>query len=112
MSEFVLLFRRDYKTKEVQPTPEQMQEHLKHWSEWFGNLASNDLLARPVQRLDAEGRIVRQDGVVGNGPYVELKESVGGLVIIKANDYDEAVEIAASCPVLELGGNVEIRMGV
>jgi len=111
MSEFVLIFRRDYKTKEVQPTPEQMQEHLKHWAEWFGNLATNGLLARRVQRLDAEGRIVRGDNV-GNGPYVELKESIGGLVIIKANDYDQAVEIAESCPVLELGGNVEIRMGV
>jgi len=111
MSEFVLIFRRDYKTKEIQPSPEQMQEHLKHWAEWFGNLASNDLLARPVQRLDAEGRIVSKNSV-NNGPYVEVKESVGGLVIIKANDYDEAVEIAESCPVLELGGSVEIRMGV
>jgi len=112
MSEFVLIFRRDYKTKEVQPTPEKMQEHLKHWQEWFGNLATNDLLARPVQRLDAEGRIINKDKEVSNGPYIELKESIGGLVIIKAKDYEEAVEIAESCPVLELGGNVEIRQGI
>jgi len=112
MSEFILIFRRDYKTKEIQPTPELMQDHLKHWAEWFTNLAANDMLARPVQRFDSAGRVVRKDNNVKTGPYVELRESIGGLVIVKANDYDEAVEIAESCPVLELGGNVEIRMAV
>ncbi len=41
---------------------------------------------------------------------MEIKESIGGLVIIKANDYDEAVEIAQGCPILKLGGTVEVRM--
>ena len=112
MSEFVLIFRRDYKTKEVQPTPEQTQENLKHWQEWFAQLTANDILARPVQRLDPEGRISGQYNSVQTGPYIESKESVGNVVFIKAADYDEAVEIAKGCPILEVGGNVEVRAGL
>lgn len=109
MSEFILIFRRNYQSKELQPAPEQIQEHLRKWQEWFNNLAVNDLLARPVQRLDAQGRLLRSGPEALSGHNTELRESVGGLVIIKANDYDEAVEMAESCPVLELDGNVEIR---
>lgn len=111
MSEFILIFRRDYKTAELQPSPEQLQEQIKHWQDWFTSMADNDMLSRPVQRLDSAGRLVGSDQSVSTGPYVEIKESIGGLVIAKANDYDEAVEIAESCPILELGGNVEIRQG-
>jgi len=112
MSEFVLLFRRDYKTKEIQPNQDQMQEHLKHWQAWFGGLAAGNKLTRPVQRIEQDGRISKQYNSVLTGPYIEVKESIGGLVFIQAADYDEAVEIAKTCPVLELDGSVEIRMGL
>jgi len=112
MSEFVLIFRRDYQTKEIQPNPEQMQDHLKHWQQWFGSLAENDRLTRPVQRIDQQGRISGQYNSVQTGPYTEAKESIGGLVFIRAADYDHAIEIAKTCPVLELDGSVEIRMGL
>jgi hypothetical protein len=111
MGEFILIFRRDYKTASAQPTPEKLQESLTRWQEWFGKLAAEDKLARPIQRLDASGKLVRSGEVVENGPYIELKESIGGLVIIRASSYEEAAEVAKGCPALELGGNVEIRMG-
>lgn len=110
MSEFVLIFRRDYKTAEIQPSPEQFQEHLKHWQDWFGSLA--DILTRPIQRIEPDGRISGQFNSVQTGPYIEVKDSIGGLVFIKADDYDAAVEIAKTCPILELDGSVEIRMGL
>jgi hypothetical protein len=47
-----------------------------------------------------------------NGPYAEVKESIGGLILIRAVDYAVAAEIAKGCPILALGGNVEIRMAV
>lgn len=111
MGEFILIFRRDYKTASVQPAPDKLQESLTRWQEWFGKLAAEDRLSRPIQRLDAAGKVVRSSDVVESGPYIELKESIGGLVIIRASNYEEAVEVAKGCPVLELGGNVEIRMG-
>ena len=108
MNEFLLIFRRDFKTKETQPSPEELQQHLQQWQNWFGSLAAQDKLARPLQKWDGQGKLVNSN----KGPFVEIKESIGGLIIIKAKDYDEAAEIAQGCPVLNFGGNVEIRMAV
>jgi hypothetical protein len=110
MNEFLLVFRRDYKTKEIQPSPEQLQAHLNRWREWFNDLKARDLLARPLQPWESMGKVLKQDKSVTDGPYAEIKESIGGFVIIKAGSYDEAVEIAKGSPILELGGSVEIRM--
>lgn len=110
MNEFLLIFRRDFASKEAQPSPEQLQASLKQWQDWFGSIAAQDKLARPLQRWDGEGRIVKPNKTVINGPYAEIKEAIGGLIIVKANDYEEAAEIAKGCPILQLGGNVEIRM--
>ena len=112
MNEFVLIFRRDFSTKETQPSPQELQESLKLWQDWLGGIAAQDKLAKPLQRWDGTGKIVTTNKSVINGPYVEIKESIGGLIMIKAADYDEAVAIANGCPILDLGGNVEIRMAV
>jgi len=111
MKEFLFLFRRDFNTRENQPTPEELKMHLDHWQEWFGRLAEQGILARPPQQWDGQGRIVSQGKSVVNGPYAEIKESIGGMIIIKAADYEAAEKIAMGCPILELGGTVEIRMG-
>lgn len=111
MKEFLLIFRRDFLNKEAQPSPDALQEHLMHWQEWFGKLKANDSLARPLQRWDSKGMVVNTKGVT-NGPYVEIKEAIGGMIMIKANSYEEAASIAKDCPIIELGGNVEIRMAV
>lgn len=112
MNEFLLIFRRDFVTKETQPSPEELQQHLQQWQNWLGSLAAQDKLARPLQRWDGKGKLVNSGKGITDGPFVEIKESIGGLIIIKAKDYEEAAEIAQGCPVLNFGGNVEIRMAV
>jgi hypothetical protein len=47
--------------------------------------------------------------MITNGPYVETKETVGGYTIIKANDLKEATELAKGCPIVTVGGSVEVR---
>jgi hypothetical protein len=108
MSKFLLVFRRDYQTPELQPGPEQRREHLKHWADWFRSLAAQDKLAHPVQRLDEEGKVLTDQQVV-KGPFIARRNSVGNLILLRARDYQEAVELAQGCPVLDLGGTVEIR---
>lgn len=112
MEEFLLIFRRDGITKEIQPSPEQMQNQFKQWQDWFSKLAAQNKLSRPLQRWDRDGKIVRADKNVINGPYAEIKESIGGMIFVSAVSYEEAVEIARGCPVLDIGGNVEIRKAV
>jgi len=110
MNEYLLVFRRDYKTKEIQPTLEAMQEHLTRWQVFFSSIKKK--IARPIQRFDPAGKIVTHDKSAADGPYAEVTQSIGGLVIVNAADYDEAVAIAQACPILDLGGTVEVRQGV
>jgi len=107
MNEFMMLFRSagygDY-----QPSPEEIQETIKKWQDWIGGIAAQGKFSSTNQ-LGQEGKVVKPDQTVTDGPYAELKEMIGGYVIVKASSIDEVVEMAKGCPVLEIGGNVEIR---
>jgi hypothetical protein len=112
MKEFLLVFRRDFVSKEAQPSPEQFQNMMKPWQDWMGSLAAQNKLVDPGNRLAQEGRVVKPKNVVTNGPYVEIKEAIGGYIIIRANSFDEAAELSKGCPILAIGGNVEVRLVV
>jgi hypothetical protein len=43
-----------------------------------------------------------------DGPFMEAKEGLGGLVVIEARDLNEAVRIAATIPYARIG-SVEVR---
>ncbi len=109
MKEFLLVFRRDFVANEAQPSPEQMQAMMKHWQDWMGGLAAQNKLASSGNRLGSEGRVVTPDKMITNGPYVEIKEAIGGYIIIKAGSIDEAAELSKGCPILAIKGNVEVR---
>jgi hypothetical protein len=52
-----------------------------------------------------------QDGrtLTTDGPFVELKEAIGGFLIYEADSLDAAIELAARVPAARLGGAVEVR---
>ena len=52
-----------------------------------------------------------QDGktLTTDGPFVELKEAIGGYLLFEADDLDAAIELAARIPAARLGGAVEVR---
>ena len=52
-----------------------------------------------------------QDGktLTTDGPFVELKEAIGGYLMFEADDLDAAIELAARIPAARLGGAIEIR---
>ena len=64
-----------------------------------------------AQPLSETGRKVTGDKkVVTDGPFMEGKEVVGGYLICKADNYDEAVSISKGCPIFEFStGVVEVR---
>ncbi len=107
MNEFMMIFRHvpnpDYK-----PTPEDIQAEIKKWQDWIGGIAAQGKFSSTNQ-LSYEGKVVQSDRMVTDGPYAEVKEIIGGYLIAKAENFGEAVEMAKSCPVLEIGGHVEVR---
>jgi hypothetical protein len=44
-----------------------------------------------------------------DGPFIGMKEAVGGWFIVEADDLDAAIEVAARVPAARYGGAVEIR---
>ena len=44
-----------------------------------------------------------------DGPFVEIKEAIGGFLFFDADDLDAAIELAARIPAARLGGAVEVR---
>jgi hypothetical protein len=108
MKEFLLVFRNDYKSM-PKGSPEEMQAIMKQWMDWMGGIAAQNKLADKGNRLGSEGKVVRPNNVVTDGPYTEIKELIGGYISVKAASYDEAVEMAKGCPILLVGGNVEVR---
>ena len=44
-----------------------------------------------------------------DGPFVEIKESIGGYMLFEADDLDAAIALASRVPAARLGGAVEVR---
>lgn len=106
MKEFILLFRRPDINN---ASPSDMEALLKKWQEWLGGLAAEGRMVQAPLRLNPDGKVLKPGGVVTDGPFVEIKELLGGLIIVKAADMEEAITLAHGCPVLTIDGSVEIR---
>ncbi|PUZ29341.1 transcription initiation protein [Chitinophaga parva] len=109
MEEYIMIYRGDQAALAT-ASPEVMQARTKSWMDWIGGIAAQNKLASVGNRLAPEGKVVRPQGVITDGPYTEVKESVLGYSVIKAASYEEACQIASGCPVLLGGaGTVEVR---
>jgi hypothetical protein len=112
MSEYILLFRSSEAAQaEVIGTPERAQKTLEVWMNWIQTLEAGGHLAHRGKSLQRTGKVVRADKTVTDGPYIEVKDLVLGYIVVKAASLDEAVAVAATCPiVIGGGGSVEVRL--
>lgn len=107
MKEFRMIFRHT-PVDDFQMSPEQMQTSIKHWQDWIGGIAAQGKFI-VTNHLGFEGKFLKPDNVITDGPYAEVKEIVGGYISVKANSLDNALSLAEGCPVLFHGGHVERR---
>jgi hypothetical protein len=54
-------------------------------------------------------RVENGKALTTDGPFVGMKEAIGGYFLLEADDLDAAIEIAAGIPAARLGGAIEIR---
>ena len=76
--------------------------------------ASGHLLMSEPLNLPREAITVQvRDGKMSttDGPFMETKELLGGIILIEARDLNEAVRIAAGIPFAKLG-HVEVRPAI
>lgn len=108
MKDFLLVFRSDSNAMPKR-TEQENQANTKLWMDWISGIAAKNKLTDSGRPLLPGGKVVKPNNVVTNGPYAEIKETIGGYTIVKADSYDAAVELAKGCPILADGGNVEVR---
>ena len=92
------------------PRPEEEQKRI--YAEWGEVNKTPGLTGGLPMGLPENATTVRvQDGktLTTDGPFVEIKEAVGGYAVLEADDLDAAIEVAARIPTARLGGAVEIR---
>lgn len=103
----MLIFRHEDGNKVA--SPEQIQIWMKQTMDWIGGIAAQNKFSGG-KGLSTEGRVLKFNNVITDGPFAETKESIAGFIIIKAKDFDDAVSLAKDCPMLQGEGNtVEVR---
>ena len=108
MEEFMLIFRHEDGQKLV--SPEQMQIWMKQTMDWVGGIAAQNKFVLGNGLPFDGSKVVHHNKMVTNGPFGDVKETIGGYIIVKANSVDEAVEFAKGSPILQGEGNtVEVR---
>ena len=108
MKEYMYIFRggdQGLATK----TPEEFQVHMQKWQTWMQDLAdSGNLLSG--QPLMSSGKTILEDGSkVIDRPLAEGKELIGGYLLVKTNNEEEAIALAKGCPIFEHDGTLEMR---
>jgi hypothetical protein len=110
MSAFVYLYRRDEAVSRASMTsPEQMQKSMQKWMAWMKELAEKGHIKDQGHPLENSGKVVKGKRAITDGPYAESKDMIGGYTLIEAADLSEAAELSLGCPILEVGGLVEVR---
>ena len=108
MEEYALIFRHEDGTKIA--SPEQIQIWMKKTMDWINGIAAQNKFVSGTGLPFDEARIVHHNKTVTNGPFGDIKETIGGFIIVRAESVEEAVEFAKGSPVLQGEGNtVEVR---
>lgn len=111
MEEYALIMRHQDGTKIA--SPEQMQVWMKQTMDWINGIAAkNKFVSGTGLPFDGARVVTNKNGkpVVTNGPFGDIKETIGGFITVRADSYEEAVEFAKGAPVLQGEGNsIEVR---
>jgi hypothetical protein len=93
----------------VERTEEEQKQIYADWAEL--NKTPGLTGGLPLTPAENATTVRVQDGrtLTTDGPFVELKDAVGGYCIVEAEDLDAAIEVATRVPAARLGGAVEIR---
>jgi hypothetical protein len=102
-----------YQGEAIERQAELAEEEQKQvYADYQGINQMPDVTTVPPMGLPQNATTVRVEGgrtVTTDGPFVGMKEALGGLFILEADDLDAAIEVAARVPAARYGGAVEIR---
>ena len=106
-NEYMLFFRGEHWDKGL--SNEELEQVLQQVTSWMetlvkeGKVKATEALAPGGKMISAAGR------TVSDRSLAESKEAVGGILLIRAKDIEEATAIAKSAPMLQYGISIEVR---
>ncbi len=109
----MLIFGDDHEWSTLSPADEQdLMKQIYGWYERWqptGKIADGGVELQPREtaktvRAGADGQ-----PMIIDGPYLELKEVIGGVVLLECDDIDEAGRIAATWPLAAGMSALEVR---
>ncbi|GAB3840212.1 YciI family protein [Micromonospora andamanensis] len=109
----MLIFGDDREWTALSPADEE--DLMKQVYAWYERWQPAGKIADGGAELEPRttAKTVRAGGngqpVITDGPYLELKEIIGGIVILECDDLDEATRVAATWPLGAGMSAVEIR---
>jgi hypothetical protein len=106
-NQFMLLFRYEPNSN-YQPTAAQLAEMHQQWGAFIGNIAIQEKLVSTHQ-LGFEGVQIFSDKTEAEGIHMAENQTVGGTMVLYAATLQEATALAKDCPILLMGGTVEVR---
>ncbi|TAH24399.1 MAG: hypothetical protein EAZ07_09720 [Cytophagales bacterium] len=80
----------------------------KQWGEFIGNIALQGKLVSTYQ-LGFDGIQISADHTSKEGIHVANGQTLSGNMVLKADSLEVATELAKKCPILIMGGTVEVR---
>lgn len=108
MDQYALIMR--HQDGQAIASPEQIELWMKQTMDWIGTIAAQNKFVAGIGLPFTDAKVVGSDKVVTNGPFGDIKETLGGIILVKAASVEEAVSFAKGCPVLQGEGNtVEVR---
>ena len=101
------LFLHRSPTDEGPPSPARMQEMFTVWNAWKEKFKAQ--VVDMGAKLKPSGKVLSASGVM-DGPLVEAKEIVGGYMVVTADSYEAALEMAREMfGMMGPGTRIEVR---
>jgi hypothetical protein len=89
---------------------DDVQQILADFDRWNAAMIRDQKLVASGSLDDGKGRLLRGELVVKDGPFSEVRETITGFFLIRADGYEDAATVASGCPFLARGGSVEVRL--
>ncbi|MGQ3013299.1 MAG: YciI family protein [Flavobacteriales bacterium] len=111
MEEYALIMRHENGAEVA--SPEQMARWMEQTRNWIAGMAAQHKFVKGTGLLFDDACVLSNHNgqlLLSDGAFGEKKQTIGGLIIIRAESPEEAATFARDCPVLQGEGNsVEIR---
>ena len=105
-SEYLLLIRNTAWQKDFSAA--EIEKVLDEFSAWVTRLKDAGTIKVAVP-LAHRGKLFEGKDMIVDGPFIESKEAIAGLIIFEAESFEAAVELAKGATCLKFGQTLELR---